>query len=245
MDTEKDPHTIHNSGTSDLSDEEKAKAFISWLATKDMTIDDDGETDVNEVFVSDSIIMMNFHFLDTKILDAGDYLTLKIESSYNYSWNYDYLYDFKYSFYTLKLLEMHPSAIISMVLQKCPFTKDDFLTESDFGYGDSENWEEYISYFEFFNNIQTEINKVIPVFSDGHYYFLNVVQKAEFDRLVTAYTPVVHWSDGRKRVRERNPPRLGNALLRTVEGLPRGAIAEIYMQLNTPTLVARGGAGGE
>jgi hypothetical protein len=245
MDTENDPHTIHNSGTPDLSDEEMAKAFLGWLATKDMTIYDDGDTDVNEVFDPEFIIMMNFHLLDTQVLDAGHYLTLKIESSYDYTWNYDYDYDFNFAFYTLKLLEMHPSAIISMVLQKCPFTKDDFFEESEFGNGDFTNWEEHMSFADFFDRIRTEIDKIIPVFSDGHYYYLNLAQKAEYDRLVTAYTPLAHWSEGRKRVRDGTAPIPGNNILRTVEGLPRGAIAEIYMQLNMPHDVARGGAGGD
>ena len=237
MDTENDPHTIHNSGTSDLSDEEKAKAFIDWASKKGLRVGED--------FDSYTIKSLNFHLLLPRVLDTGDFVGLEIDEECDgYEWSYSFEMMFLYGDYTMRLLEMHPSSIISMVINKIPFTEYDKIEEDDQGAGCSCNPEDNRCFEEFLDE-DIRMDYIFPVLSGRHYYFLNMAQKAEYDRLVTAYTPVVHWSDGRKRVRERNPPRLGNALLRTVEGLPRGAIAEIYMQLSTPSVVARGGAGGE
>ena len=217
-----------------------ADAFIDWVSRKGLTVGED--------FDSHMVESLNFHLLSIDVLntgDTGDYVGLEIDEEDDYcNWSYSFEVRFLYGDYTMKLLEMHPSSIISMVINKIPFTEYDKIEEEDQGAGCSCNPEDNRCFAEFLDE-DIRMNCIFPVLSGTHYYFLNVAQKAEYDKLVTAYTPVVHWSDGRERVREGNPPRPGNALLRTVEGLPRGAIAEIYMQLNTPSVVARGGAGGE
>jgi hypothetical protein len=210
-----------------------------------MSISDSTTTDVRELLFPDTVIALNFHLLSIDVLNLGDFVSLEInEECEYYEWSYSFEVRFLYGDYTMKLLEMHPSSIISMVIDKIPFTEYDKIEEVDGGAGCSCNPEENRCFEEFLDE-DLHMDRIFPVLSGTHYYFLNMAQKAEFDRLVTAYTPLAHWSEGRKRVRDGTAPIPGNNILRTVEGLPRGAIAEIYMQLNMPHDVARGGAGGE
>ena len=213
-----------------------ADAFIDWVLGKGFPVGADFDSQVVEA--------LNFHLLLPRVLDTDNFVGLKIDEDFDYQWSYSFEVTFLYGDYTMRALEMHPSSIISKVIDKIPFTEHDKIEKEDDGAGGSYNAEDYRCFEEFLDE-DTHMDRIFPVLSGRHYYFLNVAQKAEYDRLVTAYTPVVHWSDGRKRVRGGIHPRPGNALLRTVEGLPRGAIAEIYMQLNTPSVVTRGGAGGE
>ena len=225
--------------------QEKAEAFIDWVVDGGVSVCDSGLNDVSEVLDQDMVVLLKFHLLSIDVLNLGDYVGLEIKEEIDgYEWSYNFEVRFLYGDYTMKLLEMHPSSIISMVIDKIPFTEYDKIEEEDGGAGCSCNPEENRSFEEFLDE-DIHMDRIFPVLSGTQYYFLNVAQKAAFDRLVTAYTTLAHWSEGRKRVRDSTAPIPGNNILRIVEGLPRAAIAEIYLQLNTPSVVTRGGAGGE
>ena len=112
---------------------------------------------------------------------------------------------------------------------------------TDDGEGCSCNGELCLGDEDFFGKICVNY---YPVQVNGNYYFLNIAQKAMYDSIMNLSLPLVYWSACREKVRNGDTPMNGNALLRVVEGLPRGAMAIIHMQLNTITYVARGGAGG-
>ena len=129
------------------------------------------------------IMMLNLHLLDIEVLKSDFYFSIYLyEEDNNERWNYHYWLTFKYSEYTTKLLDMYPSSDITKVLEKIPFTKNDTIDKTKREGGRKLcNLDKYRSYDSFLSNIN--MDGILPVYSDGHYYFLNMEQTIEFERI--------------------------------------------------------------
>ena len=207
------------------------------------------ETKQYENITNDEIIRLKLNHICPKILYENPrmFVVECRHDDFEYQWSYTYNIQFEYAYYTEKMLEKYPSIIISNILKKIPFNNNDIFCRyaQGEGYGSyPEDYKNYLDIYDFFRNIHAD--DMFPVYCDGNWYYLNQIQKIEYDMIMGAFGPIIYWSEGRKRVREGIPQIPGNDLLRVVDGLSRGAIAEVYMQISKiPHPSIRGVASGD